>query len=253
MSTPRKPRRAGIGAAGALLGDETRLAVLLAIWEGHDLRADDNAVPFSQIFERVGHDDPGNLRYHLKKLDGVFVTKADDEDGDGGDELTLAGQRLVGALVAPKFQDVPFGRLGLAGFSLSAGAWLAALQFESTWGLVALFAVAFVPVGVTNIVAMTLMQRLVPPAMLGRVAAVLGSAGTAVMPLGALLGGVLGDLYGPVTVMYAGGFGFLWIVVYIGAIPSLRRMPAATAVEPEGDDEPDREPGPAPGHPANAD
>jgi MFS family permease len=164
----------------------------------------------------------------------------------------LAAGSLVGALVAPRFQDVPFGRLGLAGFSLSAGAWLAALQFESTLGLVALFAVAFVPVGVTNIVAMTLMQRLVPPAMLGRVAAVLGSAGTAVMPLGALLGGALGDLYGPVSVMYAGGIGFLWIVGYILAVPSLRRMPAATAVEPEGEEH-DREPGPAPGLPANAD
>ncbi|WP_436923013.1 winged helix-turn-helix domain-containing protein [Halosimplex amylolyticum] len=83
--------------AFALLGDETRLAILLAIWERHDLRADDNAVAFSQIAERVGHDDPGNLRYHLKKLEGQFVRQRDER---GGYELRVPAQKLVRAVIS---------------------------------------------------------------------------------------------------------------------------------------------------------
>lgn len=73
------------------------------------------------------------------------------------------------------------------------------------------------------------------------------------MPLGALVGGALGDIYGPVAVMYAGGVGFLWIVLYIAAVPSLRRMPAATAVEPEGGHGDEDHEASAVGLPANAD
>jgi MFS family permease len=156
----------------------------------------------------------------------------------GGPELYgfllagLAAGTLAGTLVAGRFEAVPFGRLGVVGYTLSALAWVAALLAPSPAFTVALFALAFVPVGVTNVVAVTLFQRLVPDALLGRVMAVLGSAGTAVMPLGALIGGAAGEFYGPVAVMYAGGVGFLWIVAYILAVPALRRFPAATAVEP---------------------
>ncbi|MFC7203051.1 MFS transporter [Haloferax namakaokahaiae] len=160
-------------------------------------------------------------------------------DGRGNAEIYgfllagIAAGSLVGALVAPKFEDIPFGTLSIAGYAVSAIAWLAALRVDSTAALVVLFALAFVPVGIGNIVAMTLIQRLVPESMLGRVLAVIGSASTAAMPIGAFAGGLAGDVFGPVTVMYAGGVGFLWIVAYVLLVPSLRTMPAATAVEPE--------------------
>jgi hypothetical protein len=83
--------------AFALLGHETRLAILLAIWKDHDLEADDNAVAFSRIFERVGHDDPGNLRYHLEKLEGQFVRQRTER---GGYELRVPAQKLVRAVIA---------------------------------------------------------------------------------------------------------------------------------------------------------
>lgn len=83
--------------AFALLGHETRLNILLAIWEAHDLHANDNTVVFSQILERVGHDDPGNLRYHIEKLEGQFVRQHTER---GGYELRIPGQKLVQAVIA---------------------------------------------------------------------------------------------------------------------------------------------------------
>lgn len=73
------------------------------------------------------------------------------------------------------------------------------------------------------------------------------------MPLGALVGGVLGDVYGPVAVMYAGGLGFPWNVLYVLAVPALRRMPAVTAVEPEGEPGHAHDDAATPGLAANAD
>lgn len=83
--------------AFALLGNETRLAVLMALWEEYDPHADENAVPFSRIFERVDYDDPGNLSYHLGKLEGQFVRQRAER---GGYELRETGLKLVRAVIA---------------------------------------------------------------------------------------------------------------------------------------------------------
>lgn len=83
--------------AFSLLGDETRLAILLALYEEHEPYAADNAVPFSRILDRVNCDDPGNLSYHLEKLDGQFVSQRTDR---GGYELQLPGLSLVRTIIA---------------------------------------------------------------------------------------------------------------------------------------------------------
>lgn len=164
----------------------------------------------------------------------VLPAFADARGGAGTYGFLLAGisaGTLLGALVATRFDGVPYGTLSIAGFALSAAAWFAALLAPATLAAVACFAVAFVPVGVTNVVSSTMIQRLVPDALLGRVMALLGSVGTAAMPLGSLLGGAGGDALGAATVMWVGGVGFLWIVAYVFAVPSLRRLGAPTAVE----------------------
>jgi DNA-binding transcriptional ArsR family regulator/ribosomal protein S27AE len=76
-------------AVFALLGNETRLAVLQALVEA------DGPLGFSELRERVGARDSGGFNYHLGKLVGPFV-----KHGEEGYELTLAGLQLVGALVA---------------------------------------------------------------------------------------------------------------------------------------------------------
>lgn len=98
------PLEAAVGAAGphateafALLADETRLAILLALWEACDPQADDNAVPFSELFDRVEYDDPGNFSYHLEQLEGQFVRQHDD---GAGYEIRTAGLKVVRSVVA---------------------------------------------------------------------------------------------------------------------------------------------------------
>lgn len=75
--------------AFSLLGNETRIAILWAIHEA------DESVPFSDLRERVGVRDSGQFNYHLDKLAGTFVRKT-----ESGYELTFAGLRVVGAILA---------------------------------------------------------------------------------------------------------------------------------------------------------
>ncbi|WP_317175951.1 DUF7351 domain-containing protein [Halomontanus rarus] len=81
--------------AFSVLSNETRLLTLLALWEVHDPFADQNAIPFSELYDRVNADDTGNFNYHLGKLSDGFVVQ-----GDGGYELSEAGLSLVQAVIA---------------------------------------------------------------------------------------------------------------------------------------------------------
>lgn len=93
-----------VGAAGphataafALLGNETRLAILLALWEQYDPHATDNVVSFSEIFDRVEYDDPGSFSYHLQQLTGQFIRQYADGEGY---ELRVPALRFIHAVIA---------------------------------------------------------------------------------------------------------------------------------------------------------
>ena len=74
--------------AFSLLGDDTRLAIIRALWDA------DEPLSFGELRERVGVRDSGRFNYHLKKLDERFVQKTDD-----GYDLRFAGRRVIGALL----------------------------------------------------------------------------------------------------------------------------------------------------------
>jgi DNA-binding transcriptional ArsR family regulator len=90
------------GAAGPhtvevfkLLSDETRLAILLALWEAYDPGEGRGTVSFSDLCDRVGAADSGNFAYHLDKLEARFV-----EATETGYALSTAGHRIVRSVIA---------------------------------------------------------------------------------------------------------------------------------------------------------
>lgn len=78
-----------------LLGNETRLAILLALWEAYEPFAEDNTVSFSELRNRVGMRDSGHFNYHLEKLTDHFVEAVAD-----GYQLRDAGHKLVRTVIA---------------------------------------------------------------------------------------------------------------------------------------------------------
>lgn len=80
-----------------LLGDQTRVDILRAVWE-----APEEPVTFTEIRERIGTPDSGKFNYHIGKLRGHFLAAGDD-----GYRLTQAGREVVRAVVAGTITDRP--------------------------------------------------------------------------------------------------------------------------------------------------
>lgn len=78
-----------------LLGNQTRLGILLALWDDYEPFGDDNALSFSELLDRVDYDTSSNFSYHLEKLQGHYVASTDD-----GYRLTAAGHKIVRAVIA---------------------------------------------------------------------------------------------------------------------------------------------------------
>lgn len=85
-----------------LLGDETRLSILVALWRAEKPLdgdqpdpTDREALSFSELRERVEYETSSNFTYHLDQLVGTFVRRTDE-----GYELLPAGDNLIHAIVA---------------------------------------------------------------------------------------------------------------------------------------------------------
>jgi MFS family permease len=159
-------------------------------------------------------------------------------DGLGGPAVyglllgALGVGRLVGSLVAPRLEGVGYGRFRLVGNSAAACCWLASVYAPSAALTVVLFGLAWVPAGVSGVLASTLNQTVFPDDLLGRVSTIQGTASGATLPLGSLVGGVVGELLGTRTTMELAAFGFGFTGLYLLVRPQLRELPAVADADP---------------------
>lgn len=86
-----------------ILGDETRMAILQALWNADVAdHPQDNVLTFSELQDIVGVADSGRFNYHLTQLVGHFINKTDD-----GYQLREAGVTLIQALLAGTLTEEP--------------------------------------------------------------------------------------------------------------------------------------------------
>lgn len=97
--SPLETARGTVGDAAIqafkLLGNETRLAILLVMWDAYEPFGDDDVLSFSELLDRVDYDTSGNFSYHLQKLEGHYVESTAD-----GYRLKQSGHRLVRTVIA---------------------------------------------------------------------------------------------------------------------------------------------------------
>ena len=101
--------------AFSLVGNETRLSILEALWR------EPGPATFSDIRSEVGMRDSAQFNYHLGKLTDQFVRKTDD-----GYELRTAGERIVQAILAGSFTEHPRRDIDLDDPCIRCGAELVA-------------------------------------------------------------------------------------------------------------------------------
>lgn len=90
-----------------LVSHETRARTLVALAAAQAATPDDPVLAFSELRRRVDHDDPGNFNYHLDRLRGRLVERA-----DGGYRLSGVGHNLVGVLLSGRFDPAASVDLG---------------------------------------------------------------------------------------------------------------------------------------------
>lgn len=143
----------------------------------------------------------------------------------------ITGGIVVGSLLAPVFETRPLGRTSVGGFVVSGLLWTAGVELGGFFLTAALFGLSRVPLGVYNVGVQATMQTGVRDGLLGRVTATVSSLSNVVGPLGLLLGGVAGDVFGARAVLFVGGVGTLLTALLWGLVPSLRRFGPPNAVE----------------------
>lgn len=144
---------------------------------------------------------------------------------------TFAIGSLIGSFVAAPLQR-RFGRVRMLFLSVVIiGAGLAVPAFTTSAIVVgASFAISGVFIVVWNVITVTLRQRIVPDGLLGRVNAGYRLFAWGTQPIGALLGGVVGELLGlPAVFLLAGALGLTMLLA--GLVVD---EPALAAAEAEG-------------------
>lgn len=157
-------------------------------------------------------------------------------DGIGGPAtygLLLAGYTVggvAGSVLAGFLDRRPLGALCVAGFAASAALWVGSVLVGGALATVALFSLARVPTGAYNVAVTAVFQTGVPDDLLGRVMAAASSATNLALPLGMLVGGAAGDVFGSRTVMLANGVGLLLTAAFWAVLPPLRRFGPPTDI-----------------------
>jgi hypothetical protein len=85
-------------SAVELVSHETRAQTLVELATQHRESPRDPTMQFTELRKQVGHADPGNFNYHLKRLTGGLVIKT-----EAGYKLSDIGLRFVGILLSDRF------------------------------------------------------------------------------------------------------------------------------------------------------
>lgn len=140
--------------------------------------------------------------------------------------------RVVGSVIAPSLEGVHYGRLTAVTYLLSALCWIGAVVVPSVALGVVLFGIAWISAGIDGVLTETLNQKVFPADLLGRVSGIKGTASTATLPVGSLIGGLVAEQVGTTTTMVLAAAGFGFVGLYFALHPTLRRLPAITDIGP---------------------
>jgi MFS family permease len=143
---------------------------------------------------------------------------------------TMTAGSLVGSIVAPRFEHTAFGRVAGIGPGFAGLCWVGAVTTQWLPLTVVLFGLAWVPIGIYNVLISTTIQIGVPNDLLGRVSATAGSLAAVTGPVGLLLGGIAGDFLGSRTVIAGTAIGFVSAAGYWYVVPVLRTFPPVTEI-----------------------
>ena len=146
--------------------------------------------------------------------------------------LMLAGMGagvLLGSLFAglPKLKEVSLGKLYVYGMLIVSLAWISLSYLALNIKLaVALYALGWFVVGIVNVYAQTMVQMLVPSEKIGSAMGAMVGISTFMAPVGALVGGFLGEYLSSSKAIFIGSTIILLVAIYWVINKNIRKLPA---------------------------
>lgn len=138
---------------------------------------------------------------------------------------------LIGAICASFFDKTPLGKFTILGFFFSGCSWILSWSFPNAYFSIIFFGLSYIAIGITNIIFLSTIQRILPKEYLGRVFSFIASAITVASPLGALLGGISGTFFGSSLIYMFGGVMLIFVSIYWLLIPTLRNLPSSINID----------------------
>jgi len=120
---------------------------------------------------------------------------------------------LIGSLISSKFMNIGFGKLIPILSLLIFMYWSISMYVDNVILSLILFSISLIPLGVMNISLLTYTQVATEEKYVSRVLAISDSLLFISLPLGAILGGVIGQISSAHTVMIIGGVAFFLIAL----------------------------------------
>lgn len=137
---------------------------------------------------------------------------------------------MIGALIAPRLKHIDFGKLIITIFTGTGVLWIGTATLPLIASMI-LFCIGAISMGILNILIFSAIQKQVETHFIGRVITLLSSTAALGMPLGALLGGILGNTFAPEVSVIVCGISMIIFSVYWLSSSVLRKLPDIDSVK----------------------
>lgn len=131
---------------------------------------------------------------------------------------------MIGTIITPKIKHWDFGKLIIFSYAGTGILWLGS-AFLPIIPSILLFCIGAVSIGILNILIFSSIQKQVETEYIGRVITVVTSIASLGIPLGSLIGGMLGESYNPVVSVIVASVGMISFSLYWLSSSVLRRLP----------------------------
>lgn len=131
---------------------------------------------------------------------------------------------MIGTIITPKIKHIDFGKLIIISFIGTGIMWMGTAILP-LFASITMFSLGAISIGILNILVFSSIQKQVETEYIGRVITVLTSAASLGMPVGALIGGVLGETFTSVLpVMICSISMIIFSTIWLSN-PVLRKLP----------------------------
>lgn len=136
---------------------------------------------------------------------------------------------MIGAIISPKLKHINFGKLIIITFTITGVLWLGTATLPLVASII-LFSIGAISIGILNILVFSSIQKQVETHFIGRIITLLSSAASLGMPVGALIGGVIGEAFTPEIPIMICGISMIIFSVYWLSSSVLRNLPDIDSV-----------------------